>query len=131
MNKYMNAFQKILFDKNNSLLFFAIVLGTFFTSLVLGNFLADMLLRLVELVFSKTKFNFDKDDLAPAKKPLKTFFCCNGNIFRHLLFCQCEGGAKQQLPACTRFCTKDLSSGHDPHHFFRHLFHRSGIAEIA
>ena len=86
MNKYTNAFQQIIFDKNNNLLFFAIVFGTFFASLVLGNLLADIMLKFIVLIFSKSKFNFDKDDLSPAKKPLKTFFVATATFLAIYFF---------------------------------------------
>ncbi|MDO5096625.1 MAG: mechanosensitive ion channel family protein [Peptostreptococcaceae bacterium] len=86
MNKYTNAFQQVFFDKNNSLLFFAVVFGTFFASLVLSNFLADILLKFVVLIFSKSKFNLDKDDLSPAKKPLKTFFVATATFLAIYFF---------------------------------------------
>ncbi|MDO4711148.1 MAG: mechanosensitive ion channel family protein [Peptostreptococcaceae bacterium] len=71
MSKYLNALRQILLSGNTGLIFIISVLITSIISLVLSEFVASGVLSIIRSLFSRSSDPLSKEDLLPAKKPLK------------------------------------------------------------
>lgn len=81
MDKYLNAFRQILSSGNKGMIFLGSILTALVVSIILSEFIASAFLSVIRFISIKSKSEMSKEDLLPAKKPLKIVFVASITYF--------------------------------------------------